>query len=86
MMIIFADEKEEQIKQETQTSLDAGFDLSDQQMEEQLEDSDSLKESTENVLQKTNINNIDQEYKVFTTEFDEIAKAEILEDIFKHKN
>ena len=37
--------------------------LDDQQMEEQLEDSDSLKESTENVLQKTNINNIDQDIK-----------------------
>ena len=35
----------------------------------------------ENILQKTNINNIDQDYKVFTTEFDEIAKAEILEDV-----
>ena len=74
-----SDDKEEENKQgDSQTSLDVGFDLSDQQMEEQLEDSDSLKESTENVLQKTNINNIDQEYKVFTTEFDEIAKAEIL--------
>ncbi len=77
-----SDDKEEESKQgDSQTSLDAGFDLSDQQMEEQLEDSDSLKESTENVLQKTNINNIDQDYKIFTTEFDEIAKAEILEDI-----
>ena len=77
-----SDDKEEESKQDdSQTSLDAGFDLSDQQMEEQLEDSDSLKESVENVLQKTNINNIDQDYKVFTTEFDEIAKAEILEDI-----
>jgi len=77
-----SDDKEEESKQgDSQTSLDAGFDLSDQQMEEQLEDSDSLKESAENVLQKTNINNIDQDYKVFTTEFDEIAKAEILEDI-----
>ena len=77
-----SDDKEEENKQgDSQTSLDAGFDLSDQQMEEQLEDSDSLKESTENVLQKININNIDQDYKVFTTEFDEIAKAEILEDI-----
>ncbi|MDC6476510.1 cobalamin biosynthesis protein CobT [Candidatus Pelagibacter sp.] len=76
------DDKEEESKQgDSQTSLDAGFDLSDQQMEEQLEDSDSLKESAENVLQKTNINNIDQDYKVFTTEFDEISKAEILEDI-----
>ncbi|WP_415320925.1 cobalamin biosynthesis protein CobT [Candidatus Pelagibacter sp. Uisw_092] len=76
-----SDDKEEEKKQgDSQTSLDAGFDLSDQQMDEQLENSDSLKESTENVLQKTNINNIDQDYKIFTTEFDEIAKAEILED------
>ncbi|MDC0330556.1 ATP-binding protein [Candidatus Pelagibacter sp.] len=77
-----SDDKEEESKQDdSQTSLDAGFDLSDQRMEEQLEDSDSLKESAESVLQKTNINNIDQDYMVFTTEFDEIAKAEILEDI-----
>jgi len=76
-----SDEKEEQNNQnETETSLDAGFDLNDQQMDEQLQESDSLKESTENVLQKTNINDFDQEYKVFTTEFDEISKAEILED------
>src|SRR6056300_1090623 len=77
-----SDDKEEENKQDdSQTSLDAGFDLSDQQMEEQLEDSDSLKESAESVLQKTHIDNIDQDYKVFTTEFDEIIKAEILEDI-----
>ena len=77
-----SDGREEENKQdESQASLDAGFDLSDQQMNEQLEDSDSLKESTESVLQKININNIDQEYQVFTSEFDEIAKAEILEDI-----
>ena len=76
------DGKEDKTKQdESLTSIDAGFDLSDQQMDEQLEDSESLKESLENIMQKTNLNNIDQEYKVFTTEFDEIAKAEILEDI-----
>ena len=71
-------ERRRRKQDELKTSLDAGFDLSDQQMDEQLEDSESLKESTENVLQKTNINNIDQEYKVFTTEFDEIAKAETI--------
>ena len=77
-----SDGREEENKQdESQASLDAGFDLSDQQMNDQLEDSDSLKESTESVLQKININNIDQEYQIFTSEFDEIAKAEILEDI-----
>ncbi len=66
---------------EAQASLDAGFDLSGQQMDEQLEDSNSLKENMENILQKTNLNNIDQEYKIYTTEFDQIAKAELLEDI-----
>jgi len=77
-----SDGKEDENKQdETQTSLDAGFDLSDQQMDEQQEDSDSLKESSENIIQKNNLNNTDQEYKIFTTEFDEIAKAEILEDV-----
>ena len=77
-----SDSKDDKGKQDdTQTSLDAGFDLSDQQIDEQLEDSESLKESTESVIQKNNLNNVDQEYKIFTTEFDEIAKAEILEDV-----
>jgi len=80
-----SDRQEENKQDKTQTSLDAGFDLSDQQIDEQLEDSDSLKESTESVLQKTNINNNDQEYKIFTTEFDEVAKAESLEEINETK-
>ena len=76
------DEQDDENKQDDiQSSLDAGFDLNDQQMDEQLEDSDSLKDSAENLTQKKNIRNIDQEYKVYTSEFDEIAKAETLEDI-----
>ena len=77
-----SDGKEDKNKQDdAQKSLDTGFDLSDQQMDEQLEDSESFKESKESIVQKTNSINIDQEYKIFTTEFDEIAKAEILEDV-----
>ena len=76
-----SDGQKEGKQDEAQTRLDAGFDLSDQKIEDQLNDSDSLKESAESVSQKTNINNIDQEYKIYTTEFDEIAKAEILEDV-----
>ena len=76
-----SDGKEEENKQdEAQASLNAGFDLSKQQIDDQLEDSESLKENTENIIQKTNLNSIDQEYKVFTAEFDEIAKAETLEN------
>ena len=76
-----SDDQEVNKHNETQASLDAGFDLSDQQTDEQLEDSESQKNNTENILQKTNIDNIDHEYKIFTTEFDEIAKADFLEDI-----
>ena len=76
-----SDGQEEDKKDEAQASLDAGFDLSDQQINEQIEDSEFLEDSTENVLQKTNVGNPDQEYKVYTTQFDEIAKAESLEDI-----
>ena len=74
-------QEDESQKDDRQDSLDTGFDLSDQQIVENLEDSESLKENKENFLQKTDINNINQEYKVFTTEYDEIAKAETLEDI-----
>jgi len=70
---------DESKQEETQTNLNAGFDLSDQQIDEQLEDLNSSKDSKENIIQRTNLNNIDQEYKIFTTEFDEIAKAEVLE-------
>ena len=73
-------QEDEGEKNEAQT-LDSGFDLSDHQLDKQLDESDSLAESKESVLQKTNISNVDQEYKVFTTEFDEIAKAETLENI-----
>jgi cobaltochelatase CobT len=77
-----SDNKEDENKQDnTQTSLDAGFDLSDQQMDDQLEDLESFKENSESLTQKTNFNGVDKEYKIFTTEFDEIAKAEILEDV-----
>ena len=72
--------EEENKSDENQINLDAGFDISDQQTNEKLEDSDSLKESSENVIQKNNLDKLSQEYKVFTTEFDEIAKAESLEN------
>ena len=76
-----SNEKEDQSKSdEIQTSIDAGFDLDDQQMNEQLENSDSLKESPEKKMQQDDLRGLDQEYNIFTNEFDEIAKAERLEN------
>ena len=77
-----SDNQEEASKQDdSQSILDASFDLSDKQIDEKLEDSDSENDFKENVSQKTSSKNTNQDYKVFTTEFDEITKAENLEDI-----
>ena len=77
-----SDEQEKESGQDdTQSSLDTGFDLNDQKIDELLEDSETLNESVENAPQRINLKNDDQYYKIYTTEFDEIAKAETLEDI-----
>jgi cobaltochelatase CobT len=54
-------------------------------MDEQLVDTDSDKESSEQVIQKKILNNINLEYKIFTTEFDEVIKAENLENADESK-
>jgi cobaltochelatase CobT len=73
------DEEKKNKQDETQFTLDAGYNANEYQIDEQLVDTDSSKESAENVIQKIN-NNADQEYKIFTTKFDEVAKAETLEN------
>jgi cobaltochelatase CobT len=72
-------EEEKKKEEEAQVGLDADYNIEEYKMDEQLVDTDSSKESLENIIQKTNINNIDQDYKIFTNQFDEVAKAEILE-------
>jgi cobaltochelatase CobT len=75
-----SDNQEEKTKnEETQAGLDADYNVDEYKIDEQLSDTNSDKESSENVIQKTNINNIDQDYKIFTNQFDEITKAESLE-------
>jgi len=72
-------EEEKNKQDESQTSLDAGYDINEYQVDEQLVDSDSSKESSENVLQKNSANNLESGYKIFTSNFDEVTKAETLE-------
>ncbi len=53
--------------------------LNEYRLDEELIDSDLKQEISENVIQKLNNDTIDKDYKIFTTKFDEIAKAEMLE-------
>ena len=62
-----------------QTGLDAEYDFDNQKIDESLLDTDSDSENGQKVIQK-NINNINKSlYKVYTEEFDQVAKAEKLE-------
>jgi len=75
-----SEENQEQKKQEeSQNGLDDGYDLNEYSIDEQLVDTDSEKQSSENIIQKMNMNTIDKNYDIFTNQFDEIARAETLE-------
>ncbi len=66
-------------KSEDQFDAEADYDVNQFRMEENSEQSDDNGESLERVAQKINIKKKNIEYKVFTTKFDEIDKAENLE-------
>ncbi len=75
------DQNEEQksVEEKDQYGLDGEYDFDDSVMDEQLVDTDSEKQSNEKVIQKLNTSIGDKDYKIYTSEFDEIAKAETLE-------
>ena len=72
-------EKENNKLEIDQTGLDAEYDFDNQKIDESLLDTDSDSENGQKVIQK-NINNMNKSlYKVYTEEFDQVAKAEKLE-------
>ncbi len=73
------DNKDENNDQETQASLESEFNIDEFNLDEKLDDINSNEQNTEQVIKK-NIDNINLEYKSFTTQFDEIIKAENLEN------
>ena len=74
------DQKDQNKDQETEASLDSDYNIDDYEMDEQLVDTDSDKESSEKIIQKKNISDLNLDYKIFTNKFDEITKAENLEN------
>tara|TARA_Y100000590_G_C15700969_1_gene1006771 strand:+ start:496 stop:2289 length:1794 start_codon:yes stop_codon:yes gene_type:complete len=73
-------ESEEKNKdEEDQNGLDAESDINEFRLEEQLFDTKSDEQSSEQVIQKNNIIKGDKDYHIFTDRFDEISKAETLE-------
>ncbi len=74
------DQKDENNSEDSQESLDSSYDINEYKMDEQVEENNTEKESSEQIVQKSNLESLDLDYKVFTTQFDEVIKAENLEN------
>ncbi len=74
------DQKDQNKEEETENSLDSEYDIDEYKLDEQLVDTDSESQNNEQVIQKKNLNDFNIEYKIFTSNFDEITKAENLEN------
>jgi len=75
------DEKSEnsEEKSDDQLSAESDYDVSQFRIDEDKDQTEDSGESLEKVTQKLNLNKKNIEYKIFTSKFDEIAKAENLE-------
>ena len=74
------DNKDVNNDQEAQATLGADYNVDEFNLDEQLSDIESDEHSSEQIVQK-NIDNVNLDYKIFTTQFDEVEKAENLENI-----
>ena len=74
------DRKDQDDKDETDASLDSDYNIDEYKLDQQLIDTDSEKQNSEQIIQKKVLQNVDIDYKIYTTEFDEITKAENLEN------
>ena len=73
------DNKDEKDENVSEASLDADYIVDEFNFDEQLSDTESDEQSSEQVAQKK-LDNINLDYKIFTTQFDEVVKAENLEN------
>ena len=74
------DNKDQNKEEETEANLDSDYNIDEYKLDEQLIDTDSDQISNEQIIQKKNLSNLDNEYKIFTNQYDEIIKAENLEN------
>ena len=74
------DQQEKNKQDENQNGIDGDYNLDKYEIDEQLINTDSENQSSKNVKQKINTSIHDKDYKIFTSEFDEIAKAETLQN------
>ena len=73
------DNKDENDDQEAQASIDTDSNVDEFNLDEQLSDIESDEQNSEQIIKK-NIDDYNLDYKIFTSKFDEVVKAENLEN------
>ena len=74
------DKKKLDEKKEQEASLDSEYNIDDYKLNEELFNTETDEKNNEQVIQKRNLNDLNLNYKIFTLQFDEIIKAENLEN------
>ncbi len=74
------DRKDPDKQDKTDASFDSDYNINEYELDEQILDSDSDEQNSEQVIQKKNSKDLNVEYKIFTPQFDEITKAQNLEN------
>ncbi len=73
------DSKDENNDQQSEASLDAEYNMDELNIDEQISDNDREEKISEQIVQKK-IEQINLDYKIYTTQYDEIIKADKLEN------
>ena len=74
------DKRDQEQDQDTEASLNTDFDIDDHKLQDQLTDADSEQQNSEQIIQNKINKNFEIEYLIYTTKFDEVIKAENLEN------
>ena len=74
------DKKDDEKQDETSASLDSEYNIDEYKLNEEQIETESDEQNSEQVFQKPNIKNLNIDYKIYTSDFDEIIKAENLEN------
>ena len=72
-------EQEKSKQDEDNAGSDGDYDFDDYSMNEELVDTNSEEQSSESVIQRMNLDYVNKNYNIYTSQFDEIIKAEKLE-------
>ncbi len=74
------DNKDQNKDDESQARLDSDYNIDEYKLDEQLTETETDRQNNEQVIKKQSIDDINQDYKIFTNRYDEVTKAENLEN------